>query len=186
MFLKRKVCSAGLLLAALTHSTIAEPVAESAAAVLKDTNGQVLGTVSFTQTPAGVLLNLALDGMAPGVHAVHIQAVGKCEPPSFQSAGPIFNPGKTHHGILAGPGNAGDIPNLHVPPAGAIEVELLSPAITLDKDKANSLFHPGGTAVVIYAGSDDYMTDPDGNPGARIVCGIISRAPVAVGRLRTP
>jgi Cu-Zn family superoxide dismutase len=175
-----------LFVAALTHSAIAEPLAQSADAVLKDTTDHDVGTVSFTQTPAGVLFKLSLNGMSPGVHAFQIHAVGKCEPPSFQSAGPIFNPSNTHHGIFVGPGNAGDMPNLYVPPAGALEVELVSSAITLEQDKPNSLFHPGGTAVVVYAGKDDYTIDPDGNPGARVACGKISRAPVSVHRLRAP
>jgi Cu-Zn family superoxide dismutase len=177
---------AALLAGVLAHSVNAEPVAESASAVLKDTNGQEAGTVSFTQTPAGVLLKLSLTGMPPGEHAFHIHTVGKCLPPSFESAGPHFNPGNTHHGIMAGQGHAGDMPNLHIPPTGALEVELIDAAITLDKGKPNSVFHSGGTAIVVHAGKDDYITDPDGNAGSRIVCGVISQSSIPVGRLRTP
>jgi Cu-Zn family superoxide dismutase len=61
--------------------------------------------------------------MPEGEHAFHIHAGGKCEPPSFDSAGPHFNPGNTHHGIMVGPGHAGDTPNLHIPPTGSLEVE---------------------------------------------------------------
>jgi superoxide dismutase, Cu-Zn family len=111
---------------------------ESANAMLKDTNGQEVGTASFTQTPAGVLLKLSIREMTPGEHAFHIHAVGRCEAPSFESAGPHFNPGNTHHGIMAGTGHAGDMPNLHIPPAGALEVEMVNAAITLDKGKPNS------------------------------------------------
>jgi Cu-Zn family superoxide dismutase len=123
------------------------------------------------QTSAGVLLKLSLKGMPPGEHAVQVHAVGKCEPPSFDSAGPHFNPGNTHHGIMAGPGHAGDMPNLHIPPSGSLEVELVNAAITIDMAKPNSVFHPDGTAVVIHGGKDDYMTDPAGNSGNRIACG---------------
>jgi len=175
-----------LMLTAPVVSTIAEAADESASAVLKDMNGQNVGTASFTQTPVGVLLKLSLEGMSPGEHAFHIHAVGKCVPFSFQSAGPIFNPGNTHHGILVGPGNAGDMPNLHIPPTGTLEIELVNTAITLDKSKPNSILHPGGTAVVIHAGKDDYVTDPDGNAGSRIACGIISQGPVIVGRSSAP
>lgn len=96
---------------------------------------------------------------------IHIHAVGKCEPPSFDSAGPHFHPGNTHRGIMVGPGHAGDMPNLHIPPSGSLEVELVDTAITIDSVKPNSVFHPDGAAVVIYSGKDDYRTDPAGNAG---------------------
>ena len=178
--------TAALMLTASVPSTIAQAADESASTVLKDTNGQNVSTASFTQTPPGVLLKLSLKGISPGEHAFHIHAVGKCVPPSFDSAGPHFNPGNTQHGIMAGPGHAGDMPNLHIPPTGALEIELINTAITLDKSKPNSILHPGGTAMVIHAGKDDYMTDPDGNAGSRIACGVISQGPAIVGRSSAP
>jgi Cu-Zn family superoxide dismutase len=141
-----------------------------------------VGTVSFTQIPAGVLLKVSLRGMPPGEHAFHIHAVGKCDAPSFQSAGPHFNPSNTRHGILTGVGHAGDMPNLHIPPSGVLEIEFINTAITLEMGKPKSLFHSGGTSVVIHGGKDDYTTDPDGNAGGRIACGTIYRGPVSVGR----
>jgi len=177
---------AALTLTILVHSTVTQAVDESASAVIKDTNGETVGIASFTQAPAGVLLKLSLTRMPPGEHAFHIHAVGKCDPFSFDSAGPIFNPSNTHHGILVGPGNAGDMPNLHIPPTGALEIELVNPAIALDKSKPNSILHPGGASLVIHAGKDDYTTDPDGNAGSRIACGVISKAPVTVNRSSAP
>jgi Cu-Zn family superoxide dismutase len=173
---------AAVLAAALTGPAAAQSAAESANAVLKDTNGQTVGTLALTQIPAGVLLRLSLRGISPGEHAFHIHAVGKCDPPSFESAGAHFNPGNAHHGIMGGPGHAGDMPNLHVPPSGTLEIELVNAAITLDKDKPNSVLHPSGTSVVIHGGKDDYASDPAGNAGSRIACGVISQAPVSVGR----
>jgi Cu-Zn family superoxide dismutase len=155
----------------LAPSTIA--AAEMAKAMLKDANGRDAGSVSFTQTPAGVLLQLSLTGAPAGEHAFHIHAAGKCEPPKFESAGGHFNPGNAHHGILSGPGHAGDMPNLHVPSSGGLDLEVLNIAVTLDKDKPNSLFPPGGTAIVIHAGKDDYASDPAGKAGDRIICGVI-------------
>ena len=77
--------------------------------------------------------------------------------------------------MMSGPGHAGDMPNLHVPASGALDLEVLNASITLDKDKPNSLFHPGGTAIVIHAKADDQKTDPAGNAGDRIACGVITK-----------
>src|SRR5262245_53628066 len=147
--------------------------AETAKAMLNDASGQDAGSVSLTQTPAGVLVQLSLKGVPAGEHAFHIHAAGKCEPPKFESAGGHFNPANAHHGMMSGPGHAGDMPNLHVPASGVLDLEVLNTSITLDKDKPNSVFHPGGTAIVIHAGKDDYASDPAGKAGDRIICGVI-------------
>ena len=93
---------------------------------------------------------------------------------ALTSAGGHFNPANARHGMMSGPGHAGDMPNLHVPASGALDLEVLNASITLDKDKPNSVFHAGGTAIVIHAGKDDYTSDPAGNAGGRIICGVIS------------
>jgi Cu-Zn family superoxide dismutase len=168
------VGAVALLGPALLRGAAAEDAA-TAKAELKDAKAQDVGVASFTQTPAGVLIHLSVRSMPGGEHAFHIHAVGKCEPPDFASAGGHFNPTNTHHGIMSGPGHAGDMPNLHIPADGSLDIEVLNTAVTLDKDRPNSVFHPGGTAIVIHAGKDDYTSDPAGNAGGRIVCGVVAQ-----------
>jgi Cu-Zn family superoxide dismutase len=100
-----------------------------------------MGSVSLLQMPpaspsqaqGGVLLKLSLTGLPPGEHAFHIHNAGKCEPPSFESAGGHFNPYDSHHGLLSGRAHAGDMPNLHIPPTGVLELELVNVEVSLDK-----------------------------------------------------
>jgi Cu-Zn family superoxide dismutase len=159
--------------ASLLALAIIPAAAQSAKATLKNADGKEVGGAALTQTPAGVLIKLSLKGLPAGEHAFHVHGVGKCEPP-FTSAGGHFNPGGKKHGMLAVEGqHAGDMPNLHIPTGGELVVEVLNPAITLEKGKANSLFGPQGTALIIHAGKDDYKTDPTGEAGGRIACGVV-------------
>ena len=159
----------GAIILALTSLPVA---AQSAKALLKSGEGKDVGSAELTQTPAGVVIRLAVKGLPAGEHAFHVHGVGKCEPP-LTSAGGHFNPAG-EHGMMAAEGyHAGDMPNLHIPTSGEIVVEVLNAAITLEKGKANSLFGPDGTALIIHAGKDDYKTDPTGEAGGRIACGII-------------
>jgi Cu-Zn family superoxide dismutase len=153
---------------------MAQPAsAQSAKAQLKDASGKEVGSATLTQTPHGVLIRLEVKGLPAGEHAFHIHGTGKCEPP-FTSAGGHFNPGSKKHGVLASDGHhAGDMPNLHIPQSGSLAVEVVNAAVTLERGKPNSLFHQGGTAFVIHAGKDDYKSDPAGDAGGRIACGVI-------------
>lgn len=147
--------------------------AQTAKASLKDASGKDVGRVELLQTPRGVLLKMSLKGAPPGERAFHIHAVGKCEPP-FTSAGPHFNPASHKHGLEAKEGaHAGDMPNLHIPSNGELVIEIANPMISLIKGQPNSLFDADGSAIVIHAGVDDYKTDPAGNAGDRIVCGVV-------------
>lgn len=148
-------------------------LAQTAKASLKNADGKDVGSASLTQTPQGVLITLSLKGIPAGEHAFHVHETGKCEPP-FTSAGGHFNPDKKKHGLMVEAGHhAGDMPNLHVPSSGEVTVEVLNAMITLDKGEPNSVFKEGGTAVVIHAGKDDYKSDPAGDAGGRIACGVI-------------
>ena len=163
----------GAIVAILFAAPALPAAAQTATAALKDAGGKDVGSVNLTQTRHGVLINLSVKGLPPGEHAFHVHAVGKCEPP-FTSAGGHFNPGNKKHGLLAAEGHhAGDMPNLHIPQSGDLAVEVVNAEITLEKGKPNSVFGPAGTAVVIHAGSDDYKTDPTGEAGGRIACGVI-------------
>jgi Cu-Zn family superoxide dismutase len=163
--------------AALLAGTVSAPgsAAELANAQLKDSSGKAVGDADLRQTQAGVLIKLQLKGVKPGEHAFHIHAVGKCEAP-FESAGGHFNPSHTHHGMMAGEGHAGDMPNLYVPQSGDLSVEVLNREVTLEKGKPNSLFDNDGSSLVLHAKADDYKSDPAGNAGERIACGVVQES----------
>jgi superoxide dismutase, Cu-Zn family len=163
------VGAAALLTANATMPVLAANLAN---AQLKDSSGVAVGDADLVQTEAGVLIKLQLKGIKAGEHAFHIHAVGKCEAP-FESAGPHFNPGQHKHGMMSGEGHAGDMPNLHVPQSGDLSIEVLNRQVTLENGKPNSLFDADGSALVIHGKADDYKTDPAGNAGERIACGVI-------------
>ena len=154
---------AGLALAAPASA------ADEAAAVLKDPDGKEVGKVTVLAVPSGVLLAVDLTALPPGDHAFHIHAVGKCEAPDFKSAGGHFNPEEDEHGLMneAGP-HAGDMPNIHVSETGKLKIEVLNQMVSL-----GGLLDDDGSAIVIHEGPDDYETDPAGDAGPRIACGVI-------------
>jgi Cu-Zn family superoxide dismutase len=164
-----------LLLALLLVASVATRAAQKKAAHAEFVNakGQGVGHATLTQTPQGVRIDVTVFNLPPGMHGFHIHAVGQCEPPAFTSAGPHFNPFGKEHGTKNPKGpHAGDLPNFEVTADGRAQFSVLASEVTLGKG-ANSLFHPGGTALVIHAGADDYMTDPAGNAGTRVACGVI-------------
>ncbi len=167
---------ATLALAVLTLGAITAPVlaADKASAVLKDPQGHEVGKVTLVAVPTGILLDVDLSALPAGDHALHIHGVGKCEPPSFKSAGGHFNPLEEEHGLmnLEGP-HAGDMPNIHVPDNGKLKIEVLNPMVTLSGD--NAILDGDGSALVIHAGADDYTTNPSGDAGARIACGVVTK-----------
>jgi Cu-Zn family superoxide dismutase len=139
---------------------------------LQDLKGKNVGRVTLLDTPHGLLVRGALTGIPPGVHAIHFHETGKCEPP-FKTAGGHFNPGKKAHGVLDPNGNhAGDLPNLVVPASGKLDFELFAPDVSLAPG-LGSVFDADGTSVVIHAKADDYRSQPAGDSGDRIACGVV-------------
>ena len=134
-------------------------------------DGGARGTATLTEGAAGVLIRTATNGLPAGLHGFHIHMVGKCEGPGFESAGGHFNPTVRKHGTLNPQGpHAGDLPNLTASANAPVILETVAHGVTLA-----SLVDEDGSALVIHANQDDYKTDPSGNSGARIACGVIRR-----------
>jgi Cu-Zn family superoxide dismutase len=148
---------------------------KSAHADIDNAMGQKIGTAKITPMKGGVEIDARVADLPQGTHAIHIHTVGKCEGPAFTTAGGHFNPEMKKHGKDNPDGaHAGDLPNFDVGANGKAHIKTMAMGVTL-ADGPTSLFHDGGTALVIHAMADDYKTDPAGNSGPRIACGVIEK-----------
>jgi superoxide dismutase, Cu-Zn family len=156
-------------------ATVSGPVDNTARAELRNAGGQVVGAATFTQVGNAVRVLLEVQGLPPGVKGLHVHAVGKCEGPDFASAGAHFNPQGRQHGALNPQGpHAGDLPAITVGADGKGRLESTTELLGLGGG-ASSVFDADGSALVVHAAPDDFRTDPTGNSGARIACGVIVR-----------
>lgn len=157
--------------AATDNATVEEEVLVS----LEDADGSVVATATLTEDDSGVNISLEAENLTPGTKGFHIHENAACEAPDFESAGGHYNPTDANHGFddPEGP-HAGDLPNIEVQEDGTANETVTADMVTLDQDGENSLYADGGTALVIHSDEDDYVSQPAGDAGDRIACGVIS------------
>lgn len=175
-FLALGLITAGCARSATVGSPGASPsraAGPEATAVMHDAAGRTLGTLTLVDGSQGIIVSGRLTGLAPGEHGFHLHAVGKCDPPGFTTAGGHWNPTNREHGTMNPNGpHYGDLPTITVGGDSAVTIMATSPGGSLRG--ANALLDADGAAVVIHAVADDNKTNPAGNAGARIACGVVT------------
>ena len=131
------------------------------------------GDLRLAEAPGGVRISGEISGLKPGQHGFHVHAVGDCSAPDAASAGGHFNPtGMKHGGLKSSGRHAGDLGNITADAAGVAKVDVTAPGLSITENQAQSV---RGRALVVHADADDEKTDPAGNSGARIACGVVPK-----------
>lgn len=169
------LASLAAALAVVLGTPAATAASGSAKADMVRADGIDAGQVTLNETPNGVLLDVDLRNLPAGEHGFHIHETGDCTPDPSAAGGHLAGDNSTHgFEKPAGP-HAGDMPNIHVPESGKLRVEVLNRAVTLGNGEGTPLLDGDGSAVMIHAGADDYSSQPSGDAGDRIACGVIQR-----------
>lgn len=157
-------------------ATAAAQTPPTATATMINAQGQEIGTARFTQTPHGVLIDAAMTGVAEGEHGFHVHETGTCDAAGgFQSADDHYAPGGHEHGYMAQNGpHAGDMPNQFVQGDGVLRAHVLNPNVSLEGGDA-PLLDENGSALLVHNMADDYSSQPSGEAGDRLACGVIQR-----------
>lgn len=176
-YMKKILLGLSLLIVSLCMNTTAVSAKDKIISLsIINTDGNSIGTATLVQDGSNVKIHVKASQLTAGVHGIHIHENGQCDPPDFKSAGAHFNPINHQHGFNNSKGfHNGDLPNIEVASDGTVDVEFVTGVVTLKKGEANSLLKKKGTSLVIHADADDYVTDPAGNSGARIACGVIKK-----------
>ena len=168
----------GCTTTATNTTTSAEPM-QTARAEMRDSAGRELGLVRVLMTSTGARVTGTLTGLPAGAHGFHFHENGRCDgttPTPFESAGGHYNPAGRQHGTLNPEGpHSGDLPNVTVGADGRLVLADTGVVVTMNETEKAGLFDADGSSLMIHARADDYRTNPSGNSGARIACGVVSR-----------
>ncbi|WP_068673965.1 superoxide dismutase family protein [Oceanobacillus sp. Castelsardo] len=157
------------------HEKVNSMINKNVIVDLKNSDGEIVANASLVESKSGgVTISIKGENLPSGGHGFHIHENGSCTAPTFESAGAHFNPTGKKHGFDNSEGpHAGDLNNINVGANGNLSTEVTADMVTLEKGKETSLLKEGGTSLVIHSDPDDYVSQPAGNAGDRIACGVI-------------
>ncbi|MCF3936062.1 superoxide dismutase family protein [Acuticoccus sp. M5D2P5] len=166
--------SAAAMFLAATAAASAQDGMPTMMADVIDTSGASVGTVSFMQTPSGfVVIKADISGLEPGVHGFHIHETGECDAEGgFESAGGHYSGGMEHGVLTEGGPHAGDLPNVEVGGDGTLVTEIFTDRVSIGGE-TNPLDDADGSAIMVHSGADDYQSQPSGDAGSRVACGVL-------------